>query len=555
MSKSPVRVTVTGAAGQIGYQLAFRIASGQMLGPDQPVTLQLLEITPAMDALKGVAMELEDCAFDTLADIVISDNPEVAFKDSQYALLVGSRPRSKGMERKDLLEANAAIFSVQGKAINDNASRDVKVLVVGNPANTNCLIAMSNAPDVPNDRFSAMMRLDHNRAKSQLAARAGVAVRDVTRMTVWGNHSATQYPDMGHALIEGEAAAGRLGDPAWVGETFIPTVQQRGAAIINARGQSSAASAANACINHVQSWHSGTQAGDWTSMAIPSTGDYGSPEGVIFSYPVTIADGEVSVVPGLDLSDADKIISAATAAGVDARVGYSMRYLQKYSVGWDNIQQGKLGEIVGITGRVYNSRKTGLTILRRSADATPVVDIVTYLVDVACWYMAPHVPVEVVSRGHGTVFREHGFDVDDIAFSMIRFSNGTVVDAGVCYMLPENFPTSGQSIRFEVFGTDGALMIDDDHRDQMLYTEHGYSNAYTKQELNFAFLGSRTTGEWVGDTMFGRLANETRAWIDNLVTGSDSYLTTVQDARTVLAVTLAIEESLHTGQPVRIEQV
>lgn len=257
----------------------------------------------------------------------------------------------------------------------------------------------------------------------------------------------------------------------------------------------------------------------------------------------------------LDLNDADKIISAATTAGVDARVGYSMRYLQKYSVGWDNIRQGKLGEIVGITGRVYNSRKTGLTILRRSADATPVVDIVTYLVDVACWYMAPHVPVEVVSRGHGTVFREHGFDVDDIAFSMIRFSNGTVVDAGVCYMLPENFPTSGQSIRFEVFGTDGALMIDDDHRDQMLYTEHGYSNAYTKQELNFAFLGSRTTGEWVGDTMFGRLANETRAWIDNLVTGKDSYLTTVQDARTVLAVTLAIEESLHTGQPVRVEQI
>jgi predicted dehydrogenase len=256
----------------------------------------------------------------------------------------------------------------------------------------------------------------------------------------------------------------------------------------------------------------------------------------------------------LDLSDADKIVAVSTAAGVDARVGYSMRYLQKYSVGWDNIRQGKLGEIVGITGRVYNSRKTGLTILRRSADATPVVDIVTYLVDVACWYMAPHVPVEVVSRGHGTVFREHGFDVDDIAFSMIRFSNGTVVDAGVCYMLPENFPTSGQSIRFEVFGTDGALMIDDDHRDQMLFTEHGYSNAYTKQELNFAFLGSRTTGEWVGDTMFGRLANETRAWIDNLVTGTESYLTTVQDARTVLAVTLAIEESLSTGQSVQVSR-
>ena len=256
----------------------------------------------------------------------------------------------------------------------------------------------------------------------------------------------------------------------------------------------------------------------------------------------------------LTLIDADAIIDAAKVAGVDARVGYSMRYLQKYSVGWDNIRQGKLGEIVGITGRVYNSRTAGLTILRRSAEATPVIDIVTYLVDVACWYMAPHVPVEVVSRGHGTVFRENGFDVDDIAFSMIRFSNGTVVDAGVCYMLPEDFPTSGQSIRFEVFGTDGALMIDDDHRDQMLYAKSGYVNTYTEQELNFAFLGSRTTGEWVGDTMFGRLANETRAWIDNLVTGTPSYLTTVQDARTVLAVTLAIEESLSSGQAVKIEQ-
>ncbi len=256
----------------------------------------------------------------------------------------------------------------------------------------------------------------------------------------------------------------------------------------------------------------------------------------------------------LDLSDADKIIAAADSAGVDARVGYSMRYLQKYSVGWDNIRQGKLGEIVGITGRVYNSRTAGLTILRRSAEATPVIDIVTYLVDVACWYMAPHVPVEVISRGHGTVFRENGFDVDDIAFSMIRFSNGTVVDAGVCYMLPEDFPTSGQSIRFEVFGTDGALMIDDDHRDQMLYSDHGYRNTYTEQELKFAFLGSRTTGEWVGDTMFGRLANETRAWIDNLVTGTESYLTTVHDARTVLAVTLAIEESLETGESVKVEQ-
>lgn len=257
----------------------------------------------------------------------------------------------------------------------------------------------------------------------------------------------------------------------------------------------------------------------------------------------------------LTLEDAGRIIAAAELASVDARVGYSMRYLQKYAVGWDNIRQGKLGTVVGIAGRVYNSRTTGLAILRRSVDATPVVDIVTYLVDVACWYLAPHVPVEVVARGHGTVFREHGFDVDDVAFSMIRFSNGTVVDAGVCYTLPENFPTSGQSIRFEVFGTDGVLLIDDDHRDQMLFTERGYTNAYTKQQLNFAFLGSRTTGEWVGDTMFGRLANETRAWIDSLITGTDCYVTTARDAYTVLAVTLAIEESLATGEAVKVAQL
>ena len=254
----------------------------------------------------------------------------------------------------------------------------------------------------------------------------------------------------------------------------------------------------------------------------------------------------------MTLDDADRIISATDNADVEARVGYSMRYLQKYSVAWDNIKQGKLGDIVGITSRVYNSRKAGLTILQRSAEATPVIDIVTYLVDVACWYLAPQVPVEVVSRGHGRVFRENGFDIDDVAFSMIRFSDGTVVDAGVCYMLPENFPTSGQSIRFDVFGTDGALMIDDDHRDQMMYTEHGYRNSYTEQVLNFAFLGSRTTGEWVGDTMFGRLANETRAWIDYLVTGTDCHITTVREARTVLAVTLAIEESLATGDAVKI---
>lgn len=257
----------------------------------------------------------------------------------------------------------------------------------------------------------------------------------------------------------------------------------------------------------------------------------------------------------LTLADADEIIAAVNGGGVDARVGYSMRYLQKYSVGWDNIRQGKLGDVVGIAGRVYSTRAQGLAILRRSAEATPVIDIVTYLVDVASWYLAPRVPVEVVSRGHGTVFRENGFDCDDIAFSMIRYDDGTVADLGVCYMLPMGFPTTGQSIRFEVFGTDGALMIDDDHRDQMMYSEHGYQNTYaTAQEMNFAFLGSRTTGEWVGDTMFGRLANETRAWIDGLVTGADCHLTTVEHARGVLAVTLAMERSLATGDAVEVEQ-
>lgn len=258
----------------------------------------------------------------------------------------------------------------------------------------------------------------------------------------------------------------------------------------------------------------------------------------------------------MTMPDADTIIDAVAAAGVDARVGYSMRYLQKYSVGWDNVARGKLGDVVGIAGRVYSTRAQGLAILRRSAAATPVIDIVTYLVDVANWYLAPHVPVEVVSRGHGTVFRENGFDCDDIAFSMVRYSNGTVADLGVCYMLPMGFPTAGQSIRFEVFGTDGALMIDDDHRDQMLYSEHGYQNSYaTEQELNFAFLGSRTTGEWVGDTMFGRLANETRAWLDNLVTGAPCHLTTVSEARRVLAVTVAMEQSLRRGEGVDIDQV
>lgn len=258
----------------------------------------------------------------------------------------------------------------------------------------------------------------------------------------------------------------------------------------------------------------------------------------------------------LTLEDGAQIAAAAQEADIDVRVGYSMRYLQKYSVGWDNIRQGKVGEVVGITGRVYSSRAQGLTILQRAAAATPVIDVATYLIDVAGWFLAPQVPIEVVSRGHGRVFRDHGFDVDDVAWSMIRYSDGTVVDVGVCYMLPHEFPTTGQSIRLEVFGTDGALMIDDDHRDQMLFTESGYQNSYaTHQHLKFAFLGSRTTGEWVGDTMFGRLANETRAWIDHLVTGVDCHLTTVEEAHRVLATTLAIEESLATGDSVKIEQV
>jgi predicted dehydrogenase len=273
---------------------------------------------------------------------------------------------------------------------------------------------------------------------------------------------------------------------------------------------------------------------------------------------LAIASGKPVLIEkplALSLADGDAIVAAANASSVDVRVGYSMRYLAKYSVGWDNVVQGKLGNIVGINGRVYSSRAQGLTILNRSVHATPVVDIVTYLVDVASWYLAPQVPIEVVSRGHGTVFREHGFDVDDVAWSLIRYSDGTVADFGVCYMLPKGFPTAGQSIRFEVFGADGTLLVDDDHRDQMMYTEHGYQNSYaTDQEMNFAFLGSRTTGEWVGDTMFGRLANETRAWIDHLVTGIDCHLTTVGEARTTLGVTLAIEESLSTGETVQIAQ-
>ena len=300
--KTPVRVTITGAAGQIGYQLAFRIASGQMLGPDQPVILQMLEIPPALPALQGVMMELDDCAFSTLAGLVGTVDPNVAFKDSDYALLVGARPRGPGMERKDLLEANAAIFSVQGKAMNDHASRDIRVLVVGNPANTNALIASSNAPDIPVGNFTAMTRLDHNRAMAQLATRTDSHVNDITCMTIWGNHSATQYPDVNHASVSGSKAT-ELVDQTWLAEDFIPVVQQRGAAIIKARGASSAASAASAAINHMHDWALGTPDGDWVSMAIPADGSYGIEPGIIYSYPVRCSGGQYEIVQGLSIDD------------------------------------------------------------------------------------------------------------------------------------------------------------------------------------------------------------------------------------------------------------
>ena len=309
---SPIRVAVTGAAGNIGYAIAFRIANGDLFGPNQPVSLQLLEITPALQALEGVAMELSDCAFPLLSDVALTDDPMTAFDGANWALLIGARPRSKGMERKDLLDANGAIFKPQGQALNARAASDIRVLVVGNPANTNALIAMSNAPDIPNERFTAMTRLDHNRAVSQLALRAKTPVTAVKKVAIWGNHSSTQYPDAFHAEINGRPAPEVIGDDSWLRETFIPTVQKRGAAVIEARGQSSAASAANAAINHVQTWAHGTAAGDWVSMAIPSTGDYGSPKGVIFSYPVTVQNGKYSVVQGLPLSDFDRAMIAAT---------------------------------------------------------------------------------------------------------------------------------------------------------------------------------------------------------------------------------------------------
>ena len=300
--KAPVRVAVTGAAGQIGYSLLFRIAAGDMLGKDQPVILQLLEITPALEALGGVVMEIEDCAFPLVHGITTSDKAEVAFKDADVALLVGARPRGPGMERKDLLEANAAIFSAQGKALNDVASRDVKVLVVGNPANTNALIAQKNAPDLDPGRFTAMTRLDHNRALAQLSGKTGSHSTEIKRMTIWGNHSATQYPDISQTLIAGKPAADQV-DRSWYENDFIPTVQQRGAAIIKARGASSAASAAGSAIDHIRTWTLGTEEGDWTSMAIPSDGSYGISEGLIYSFPVTCSNGKYEIFQGLELDD------------------------------------------------------------------------------------------------------------------------------------------------------------------------------------------------------------------------------------------------------------
>ena len=299
---NPVRVTVTGAAGQIGYSLVFRIASGALLGPDQPVDLRLLEIPQAMGALDGVAMELIDCAFPLLAGLDLHDNPDEAFDGVNVALLVGSRPRTKGMERAELLSANGAIFTVQGKALNDHAADDVKVLVVGNPANTNCLIAMNNAPDVPRERFTSMMRLDHNRAVAQLANKLAVPVTEVSEMGVWGNHSPTMYPDLFHAKVGGRQAAGAVDDQAWIENDFLPNVGKRGAAVIEARGASSAASAANAAIDHVYDWVNGTSGG-WVSMGVSSDGSYGVPEGLISGFPCTCEGGEYKIVQGLEISD------------------------------------------------------------------------------------------------------------------------------------------------------------------------------------------------------------------------------------------------------------
>jgi malate dehydrogenase len=300
--KTPVRVAVTGAAGQIGYSLLFRIASGEMLGEDQPIILQLLEITPAQKALQGVAMEIHDCAYSLLDNIVTTDDPNVAFKDVDFALLVGAKPRGKGMERKDLLSENGKIFGPQGKALNEHASRNVKVVVIGNPANTNALIAMKNAPDLDPAQFTAMTRLDHNRAVSQLAEKTGAKVAAIKKVTVWGNHSATQYPDLSHATIDGKAAL-ELVDETWIRNEFIPRVQKRGAEIIEARGSSSAASAGYAGLEHIRDWVRGTREGDWVSMSVPSDGSYGISEGLIYSFPVTVGEGQYEIVQGLAVDD------------------------------------------------------------------------------------------------------------------------------------------------------------------------------------------------------------------------------------------------------------
>ncbi|XVV03156.1 malate dehydrogenase [Actinosynnema sp. CA-248983] len=320
MTRTPVNVTVTGAAGQIGYALLFRIASGHLLGPDVPVRLRLLEIPQAVKAAEGTAMELDDCAFPLLSGIDITDDAKTAFDGVNIALLVGARPRTKGMERGDLLEANGGIFKPQGEAINAGAADDVRVLVVGNPANTNALIAQQHAPDVPAERFTAMTRLDHNRALSQLAKKLGVAVTDIKKLTIWGNHSATQYPDLFHAEVNGQVAAQAVNDQDWLENTFIPTVAKRGAAIIEARGASSAASAANAAIDHVYSWVNGTPEGDWTSAAVVSDGSYGVPEGLISSFPVVAKDGRYEIVQGLEIDDFSRArIDASVAELVEER--------------------------------------------------------------------------------------------------------------------------------------------------------------------------------------------------------------------------------------------
>jgi len=317
---TPVKVAVTGAAGQIGYSLLFRIASGSMLGPDQPLELRLLEITPALSALEGVVMELDDCAFPLLTKIEIGDDPKMIFDGVNLACLVGARPRTKGMERRDLLEANGGIFKPQGEALNNNAADDVKVLVTGNPANTNALIALRNAPDIPAERFNALTRLDHNRAVAQLAAKTGASVSDITHMTIWGNHSATQYPDLFNTLVGGQNAAELINDQGWLESKFLPTVQKRGAAVIEARGASSAGSAANATIGHMRDWVLGTAEGDWVSMSVPSDGSYEVPEGLISSFPCTTSDGRYQIVPGLQINNFSRgKIDASVAELIEER--------------------------------------------------------------------------------------------------------------------------------------------------------------------------------------------------------------------------------------------